>query len=240
MIVLVDDIYKGMYRFIKKYSNYYIAMLRRFCDDESYFHREFGCPYKEVSESVYHLYNQIIKYNTGFKNDVYISVYRFRELLGSFNSDEILQGRSRKCACDPNTAIINKVYFDLDTHKGEVKVCEMEQVFEDTMSFFDRFDKKNIRILFTTRKGFHVYIKLDKLIDKKELIRLQNEWGKGLVSMDRGFVGDTSRIFRIPFTIYHKTKLMIVPVLKHDTLDRVISRSSRVPRVGELNMITSW
>ena len=237
--------------FAEDYYYFYLNMLRRFTDgrpkgeelgDE--FFREFGHPYRRISDSVFRLIKQVFHFNFRKKKHAYVTVFSYDRFISQEEAKfKYHKEYNRKIVPDYPTANINKIYFDLDLdHKVD---GTLEDAWEDAKKLM-QIDT-NARVIYTANRGFNVYIhdtaeNSEELAEKQAKIIFEDEerTEKRIETADLGFLGDIARIMRIPFTVHIGTGRLAVPVVRGDTLDRVVERSKRVPNPMDMKLIKYW
>ena len=135
---------------------------------------------------------------------------------------------------------IEKLFFDFDySDKTFIKKLEIEEKDEkkreeilnarkaelliEVGEFIEMLYKRNPRIIpliIKTRKGYHVYIFLDRIYEVPEakevyialMKRMMTNFGKPLKYLDTNVVEDVMRLSRIPFSVHEKSgeKCLIV------------------------------
>jgi len=181
---------------------------------------ELGFPHRKKTKNLEHTFRQLLFFGAEMRNDVYSTVYVFRKM----KYVEHAANPQRKHIPDYSSAFINKAYWELDfTHKKQG--C-MQDAYDDCMKLMDYFNNE-CRVYYTTGKGFHIYVDLLLSITKIELREYTRFIidGLKLETADCGFIGDISRIMRVPYFIHSKTKQFILPVTRNMSLQYMIENS---------------
>ncbi|MGB9854755.1 MAG: DNA primase small subunit domain-containing protein [Candidatus Bathyarchaeales archaeon] len=119
---------------------------------------------------------------------------------------------------------IEKLFFDFDCEKDLNQAWKEAKVFAEALKAFYHVETL---IVYSGRKGFHVYAFLNKLVyfdlgqlhlAKQAYGELQNRLVKGLNlhTLDNSVIGDIKRLSRVPFSIHEETGSLCCPI----TLDR--------------------
>lgn len=125
--------------------------------------------------------------------------------------------------------LFNKIFFDMDNDNLKI-------AYRDTKIFVDYLDSKDIlsRVVFSARKGFHIYIDF-ALSEIKDYAKRMDKFMEilsmdlGITSFDRGVNRDRNRILRVPFTTNTKSNKMCIPVDIH-TFDFDNPQAVFIPR----------
>lgn len=185
--------------------------------------RDFGNPEQFFSDNPNDIFRLMIESEAG-KKPAFMSVQ-------PRNSHGVLFG-------------IEKLFFDFDyADKTFIKKLEIEikdekereeilinrkaELIIEVVQFLEMLYKRNPRIIpliIKTRKGYHVYIFLDKVYiveNAKEVYvalmkRIISNFGRPLKYLDMNVVEDVMRLSRIPFSIHEKSgeKCLIVKMKK--------------------------
>ena len=206
----------------------WLDFIESWCDGKARYTREVGFPYRKMTTDLDRTFRQLLFFSAEMHNDTYMTVYSFRKMR------EIAKPSNpqRKHIPDYSTAFINKVYWELDfDHK---KGGNLEDAYNDWTKMCDYFDGK-CRGYFTTNRGFHIYVDLVTSITKQQLIDYTTFIidGLGIQTADRGFIGDTARIMRIPYFPHSKTKRFILPVTRNMSFQYMLenSKTCYIPEV---------
>jgi len=200
--------------------------LTKWCGDRD-FVREFGFPYRRLCSNVMQLHKQIMFFGYQKQNHCYITNF-------SYIRTEVSHTGRQKPKYD--TAIIDKLYFEVDMHDDMTLV----DVFEDAKTLYDIIEAD--MIFFTGGRGFHIYRSIrDNQLDPKEFRVIckkieSKAKSKGVRSLDCGHLGDIARIYRIPYTIHAKTGRFCIPVSIDEELDDIIARSEGM-NVPDYNVV---
>jgi predicted transcriptional regulator/energy-coupling factor transporter ATP-binding protein EcfA2 len=130
--------------------------------------------------------------------------------------------------------IIDRIFLDFDASEGDLEDC-WDEVRE--FAKFLKLAKINPLVVFSGKKGFHIYIFFPevKLKHPKESIqkfvallitRFESEKKVKVRYLDRKVVGDIRRLARIPYSVHEDTKRFAIIVRDLDqTLDDILEES---------------
>lgn len=165
--------------------------------------RELGCPERFFTNNPSDLF-EIVKRCTQTLQPCYMSVqpYRAKDVPGA----------------------IEKLFFDFDYEKDLDQAWKEAETLAKALKNFYHVEPF---IVYSGRKGFHVYAFMNKLVyfDQGQLAlakqaygELQNRLLKGLnlKTLDTSAIGDIKRLSRVPFSIHEETGSLCCPI----TLDR--------------------
>jgi len=237
------DIYAKCKWFYKNHYDDVIAMLTRFCDGKKNFIRDFAFPYRRLCKDVWQLWKQIVYFGFEKKKSCYLSIYGFSDDVG----DGLDRGYNRQMLPDYEKPIINKLWLETDMYHGEGSskdkaVYTLEDTLNTAFAIDDYWDKTCL-IIFSGNKGFHVYKMLGQELTKKELVNEQwavvNEIETNPDIIDTEYLGggEVTRVFKIPFTVSHKTGRVCIPVTRDMGIDDVLAKSLRMPSVRDLELV---
>jgi len=167
--------------------------------------REFASPERLRSPvtSNNHLNQLVTAYGPG--HNCFVSVYSFSEWLRSGPKNKL----------DYTKAVIDTIFIDLDW-----KVMPEIALYETRLlELYYRHRNVDIRVNFTGKKGFAVYIDFEPIDipdeDKKPVIRkfIEDIRTKlSLKTLDKQCIDGISRISRLPNTKHHDTGLYCIPL----------------------------
>jgi DNA primase catalytic subunit len=124
---------------------------------------------------------------------------------------------------------VNKLETNVKDEKEREEVLNIRktELLKEVSQFIEMLYKRNPRIIpliIKTRKGYHVYIFLDKIYEvenAKEVYialmkRMMSNFSKSLKYLDTNVVEDVMRLSRIPFSVHEKSgeKCLIVKMKK--------------------------
>jgi len=141
--------------------------------------------------------------------------------------------------------IVNKIYIDFDGAYGEIKnkkgevvkyflsVNGIKKPYQEMKKCVKKMNKKYgciPRINFTAGRGFGIYIDFPEIILKDPkycIIEFVKTMTKGMLTIDHQIIGDVSRLYRLPYTIHPKTKLLCVPFEIDLKLEDIVEESKK-------------
>ncbi len=213
-----DDCWDLLKECLMEHKREWLDFIQSWCDDKSRYIKEVGFPYRKVTRDLEQTFRQLLFFSAQMHNDTYMTVYSFRKMKETDNP-------KRKHIPDYSTAMINKIYWELDFDHD--KEGNLDMAYEDCMKLMD-FYNKDCRVYFTTNRGFHIYLDMVICQSKEGLRNYTKDIIEGLRlrTADLGFMGDTARIMRIPYIPHSKTKQFIVPVHRDMSLRDMIDYSS--------------
>ncbi|MEM3378093.1 MAG: hypothetical protein QW674_04000 [Candidatus Bathyarchaeia archaeon] len=161
--------------------------------------RELGCPQRFFTDNPKDLLNLIMECSEKLK-PCFISVQPYRM-------------RDQPCA-------VEKLFFDFDSPDDPARAWNDARGFAVALR---RFYKVEPLIVYSGRKGFHVYVFLEKTVkfDAGQLLlgrRVYSELQKRLLmglsfqTLDFNVVGDFKRLARVPFSVHEQTGSLCCPV----------------------------
>ena len=127
------------------------------------------------------------------KNHVYTTIYHFTDI----NNNKI----------DYNTAIIDKVFFDLDS----------DECYEDMLKLHREFNSNKLKhaVIFSGR-GFHIYlfVKISNLKNQKDALTLTHKYfiDKLQLNVDEHIIGDLARLTRVINTYNIRRRRYCIPI----------------------------
>ena len=160
--------------------------------------REIGCPERFFTADPKELL-RLIQDCCGKLKPCYMSVQPYK-------------ARDQPCA-------IEKLFFDFDS-QDPIEAWKDASRFAETLK---RFYKVEPLIVYSGRKGFHVYVFLEKTVEfeldqasvaKSVYSALQERLAMGLElhTLDESVIGDIKRLARVPFSIHEETGSFCYPV----------------------------
>jgi len=183
------------------------------------FPREVGDPNRKIVRDLNEFFKFILECTKNNK-PCYAAVYRFKDQ--EFKEPEI-----------------DRVFLDFDAGEESLEDCWIE-----VKNFAEFLESLKIHplIIFSGKKGFHIYIFFPEVSLKhpKETIqkfisllisRYQAERKKEIKYLDRKIIGDTRRLARIPYTIHEESKRAAIIVKSLDMKLEEILKESVNPEI---------
>jgi hypothetical protein len=197
----------------------------------SQFIRDFACPFRALTRNPNQLWGQLMYFCAEGQRSAYTTVYSFRSMKENIKNPQAADGltkrRQRKQLPDYSTAIIKRVFFDLDSH-SQNSASTPKVVYEEAKRFKETFGD-NCTIIWTGA-GVHAYVHLNDCITKQQVESYQNKIALklNLTTSDAAVYGDCARVLRVPYSI-HKTGNVVLPVNPlEETLQEIQAKSESI------------
>jgi energy-coupling factor transporter ATP-binding protein EcfA2 len=179
------------------------------------FPREVGDPSRRVVKSLTELFEFIFSCTRSSK-PCYTAVYSFRDR-------------------EFREPVVDRIFLDFDAGEESLEDCWGE--VREFAKFLESMKIESL-IVFSGKKGFHLYIFFPEIVLKhpKEAIerfvsllvsRFQAETKRQVKYLDRKVVGDVRRLARIPYTIHEESRRAAVIVDPSMSLEEILRESEK-------------